>query len=139
MVKGKIFYDNVIRSREEWEEYLMNFYNDNMSLDLIDSPHFEEIQSHYFAILHNNPLEIKSKIINQVKHKLGMHSIVEDEILGTGKNSIVYRISTPIQITIYRDKILHGDKNWKKCPELHNKKMIAISNLIEKLESGGFG
>jgi len=139
MVKSKIIYDNVIRTREEWENYLGEFRNGSklkqLSYDLVDNLYVEALQSHYFAVLNDNPEEIRNRIRLQVKEKLGIESIAEEAILGRGKNCEVYRISSPKKITIYRKNILDKQSVWEKDRKLHSKNLGAILNLIKKLEN----
>jgi len=142
MVKGKIIYDDVIRIREDWENELGLFRESSrtkiLDNDLVDNQYFDALQSHYFAILHDNPQEIRSKIMCQVKHKLGIQPIAEHAILDSGKNCEIYRISVPREITIYRKEIYDVQSRWIKDKTLHSKGPQAIRNLIEKMESGEF-
>ena len=139
MVKSKIIYDSVIRTREEWENYLGEFKQGSntkeFDYDLMDNQYFNALQSHYFAILNNSPEEIKNKIRMQVKEKLGIEPIAEEAVLGKGKNCEVYRISTPRKITIYRKDILDKPSAWFFDKTLHSKGAKAINNLIKKLEN----
>lgn len=135
MVKGKILWDNVIRTITEFEKYMRKSKGNNYVLDVMQS--FKELQSHYFAILHNNPDEIINKIRNQVVRKLSSPA-AEECIMDFGENCKVYRISTPEEIVIYRRDILDRKSAWEKMIDLHSKGPVAISNLIKKLQSGGF-
>ncbi len=136
MVDGKIFWDKVVRNSDEFREYLRRFKRSNRS-NLDDMQSFEELQSHYFAILHNNPLEIRYKIRNQVIEKLGANCVAEDFVMDTGKNCEVYRISTPENIVIYKKEIFKYNA-WERMRDLHSKGPLAIANLIERLESSAF-
>jgi len=140
-MRGKIFYDKVIRTRNEWEKELFSllkgFPDINMPY-LGDLPELEAIQSHYFAILNNQPQKIREWIRNQVKEKLGAFSpIVLDFVLAPRKNSEFYRIDVPKDIgDIYRKPIYDVQSRWIKDKTLHSKGAEAIRNLMEKLESG---
>ena len=136
MVKGKILWDNVVRTREGFEDYIKKINGNDYVLDVMQS--FKELQSHYFAILHNNPQEIVNKIRSQVVEKSTYNSIAEEEIMGEGENCKIYRISGPQKITIYRRDILDRQNAWERMRDLHSKGPKAISNLIERLESGEF-
>ena len=139
MVKGKIIYDSVFWDRNEFEKHLGIFKKGSnlrqLNGALNENQYFENLQSHYFAILNNNPSEIRNKIICQVRTKLGIDPIAEHVILDSGKNCEVYRISVPRQITIYRKEILKPSL-WEFDKTLHSKGPRAISNLIKELESG---
>lgn len=138
MVKSKIFYDSVVRTREEFEKYLVEFREGSnlRSIDssLIENQYFDSLQSLYFAILNNSPNEIISKIKTQVSKKIGIDSIAEECILGSAKNCGVYRISISSQIEIYREDILNTPNAWIKMKDLHSKGPRAIANLIERIK-----
>ena len=134
-----ILYDNIIRTRNQWEKHLGLFRQGSnskeLSYDLMDNQYFEALQSHYFAILHNNPEEIRNKIRLQVKGKLGIEPIAEDIVLDFGKNCEFYRISVPKKITIYRKGILDNQNSWIFDNTLHLKGPQAIKNLIKRLDN----
>ena len=134
MVKGKILWDKKIRTRDEWEKYLVDFTYSSSSPALLDTQFYDIIQSHYFAILNNKPKEIRSRIMEQVSEKLGMHPIIEGTVLGEGENCEIYRISTPVKVDLFRIKSYKGE--WERDKSLHDKQLVAIVNLIGKMESG---
>ena len=138
MVKSKIFYDSIIRTADEWEtsiNKLRKIYSDLAFPDLMDLPYLEAVQSHYFAILNNNPGQIKEQIRMQAKRKLGRWMpIVWEEVLDSGKNCEFYRLDVPREIIIYRKEILDKPSAWRFDKTLHSKGPRAIRNLIEKLE-----
>lgn len=142
MVRGKIFYDNVIRTRDEWEKSIdfLNKGSQNIVFpELTELPYFNSVQSHYFAILHNNPNEIRLSIRNQLGKKIDQwSSIIWDAVLDSGKNCEFYRIDILQRLEIYRNEIYCRQNSWIKVNDLHSKGLTAISNLIKKMESGEF-
>jgi len=135
MVKGLIIYDGVIRDRIKWEQSIQRL-GLNMPYEG-DLPELSEVQSHYFAIKHNNPKSIESQVRNQLKEVLGSWSpLVWEAVLDKGENCEVYRIDTPKVVIISRKLIYSVQSRWLNNKTLHNKGPEAIRNLIKKLESG---
>jgi hypothetical protein len=137
LMKSKILYDCVFRTRQEFEKHMRKAGQSPLSLDY--NQYFSALYSHYFAILHNNPAEIRARIKNQMMSKLcSSNQIAEESILGSGRNCEIYRISVPQQIVICRRDILDRPNAWETMKDLHTKGPRAIRNLIEKLEFGKF-
>jgi len=147
MVLGKIIYDKAIRKPDEWEQELstlvMNFKRIKDALG-IETPFFEEfgglnsIQSHYFAILNNNPQNIISWIRGQAKEKIGISPIIWDAVLDSRKTGGFYRIDIPKDIEVYRKPIYCVQSRWIPDKELRTLSPTRIRNFMDKLEAGEF-
>ncbi|MFA7707568.1 MAG: hypothetical protein WCX73_01335 [Candidatus Pacearchaeota archaeon] len=136
-MKSKILYDSTIRTISEWEDSL-NILRKGYCLKFPDEEEFrnlDSIQSHYFAIHHNNPEEIITRIRDQTKNKLGAwYPIVWNSVILNKENSSFYRIDTPRKVEIFRLKVLDKPFAWKEDRTLHNKGPKAIENLIDRME-----
>ena len=140
MVIGKIFYDNTMRRPDEWEEELFSLskgFSDLKMPYLGDLPGLEQgIQSHYFAILSNNPKKLVSWIRSQAREKTGLSPIVWDATLDSRKNCEFYRFDVPKKIEIFRKPIYDVQSRWIKDKEIHTFSPKQIRNFMDKLESG---
>ena len=142
MIKSKIIYDSRIRTFDEWGFDINKLTNDYQEIitnfpNLLELTFLEEIQSHYFIILNNDPFKISSEIRNQVKTNLGLCiPIVLDVTLKSAKNCNFYRIDVSQKIDIYKKAILDTTRAWVLDRGLHAKGPKAIENLIEKLQTG---
>ncbi len=136
---GKILYDDVIRTRNEWEESLSALAKGSMDIkfpDLGDLPELNAVQSHYFAIFNNNPQDVVLQIRKQAKKKLGRWSPLVWDFSYSEGNSEFYRIDVPREMIIYRKGIYAPNSRWMENKSLHSKGQIAIRNLLGELNSG---
>lgn len=141
---NRIVYDDIIRTRKEWEKYLIDFSDGGnkpigSSSISLDTQYYDALNSWYFLIITDKTMRdiIKSKIRMQAFSKAG--NIAEESVLREGCNCELYRISTPIKLDInYKDKrqIYNGD--WIKNKTIHDKQARAITNLISKIEEEAF-
>ena len=138
-MEGKILYDDTIRTKEEWDKSLFDLAKGFSDIRLPDEgnlPDLQIVQSHYFAILHNNHLKIMSKIRNQVKSKLGIWTPIVWDFSHSEGNAEFYRIDTPRGLAVYRKEIYGPQNRWKRDETLHSKGPEAIRNLIGRMNSG---
>lgn len=136
---GKILYDDVIRTRAEWDKSLLDLAKGDLDVQFPyegDLPPIEEVQSHYFAILNNHHNEIRTAIRNQVKKKLGIWTPILWEFNFSEGDSEFYRIDVPNVVVVYRKEIYGPQLRWNRDESLHSKGPEAIRNLIGKLNSG---